>query len=114
MVVLDSKTGAVETTIKIGKGVDATAYDWSSHKAFASNGDGTLTVVDVQSSEKIKLFENAHTARGSRTMALDPATHTIYLATAQFGATPAATTDHPHPRPAIVEGSFKILIVRAN
>jgi hypothetical protein len=47
-------------------------------------------------------------------MALDPATHTIYLATAQFGATPAATTDHPHPRPAIVEGSFKILIVRAN
>lgn len=112
MVVIDAVHGKVVTTIPIGQGVDATAYDWSSHQAFASNGDGTLTVVNVKSAKDITLQENAITARGSRTMAVDPATRTIYLATAQLGATPAPTADHPHPRPAIVDGSFKILIVR--
>ncbi len=44
-------------------------------------------------------------------MALDDKTHKIYLSTAKFGPAPAATADHPHPRPPVLPGSFEILIV---
>ena len=44
-------------------------------------------------------------------MTLDEATGRIYLATASFGERPAATAANPHPRPAIVPGSFTILVV---
>ncbi len=44
-------------------------------------------------------------------MTLDSATGRLYLATAAFGERPAATADNPRPRPAIVPGSFTILVV---
>jgi hypothetical protein len=44
-------------------------------------------------------------------MTLDEATGRIYLATASFGERPAATAANPRPRPAIVPGSFTILVV---
>jgi hypothetical protein len=44
-------------------------------------------------------------------MTLDTATGRIYLATAIFGERPAPTADNPRPRPAIVPGSFTILVV---
>ena len=44
-------------------------------------------------------------------MALDPVSGKIYLVTAEFGATPAATADQPHPRPSLVADSFTILVV---
>ena len=50
------------------------------------------------------------TQRGARTMALDPATGRLYLATADFGPVPPATPDQPHPRPAPIPGSFTILV----
>jgi hypothetical protein len=51
------------------------------------------------------------TRRGARTMALDVRSHRIYLVTADFGAPPAATPEHPHPRPAILPGSFRLLVL---
>jgi hypothetical protein len=45
-------------------------------------------------------------------MALDPATHKIFLAAAKLGATPPATEENPHPRPSIVPDSFTILVAQ--
>lgn len=75
-----------------------------------SSGDGTLTVVHVDSAFKFTLVENVETQRGARTMALDEKSHNVYLVTAQFGPAPAPTTDNPHPRPAIVPDSFVVLV----
>jgi hypothetical protein len=44
-------------------------------------------------------------------MALDLKTHKIYLADAEFGPAPAASADNPRPRPKILPGSFKLLVV---
>jgi len=44
-------------------------------------------------------------------MAYDPATDRIYLVTAEFGPRPAATPANPRPRPAIVPGSFTVIVV---
>lgn len=111
MAIVDSKTGKVVQTVPIGKGVDANVYDAKLALAFSSNGgDGTLTVVR-KSKDAYVVVENAPTARGARTMALDEKTHHIFLATAQFGPPPAATPERPNPRPTMVPGTFEILEV---
>jgi YVTN family beta-propeller protein len=111
MAVMDADNGKVIATLPIGAGVDANVFDPDTQLAFSSNGDGTLTVVHEDSPDKFTVVQNVETARGARTMALDPKTHNIYLVTAQFGPPPAATPEQPRPRPSLVAGSFLLLVV---
>jgi WD40 repeat protein len=112
MTVVNADSGKVITTVPTGEGTDAAAFDPEKKLIFSSNGeDGTLSVIKEQSPDKYSLVENVKTQRGARTMALDLRTHKVYLSDAEFGATPAATADRPHPRPSIKPGSFKLLVV---
>ncbi len=113
MAVSDPSTGKVITLVPIGPGVDAAGYDADKKLVFASNGgDGTLSVVRQDSPDHYSLVENVKTQRGSRTMALDPKTHRVYLASAEFGTAPAPTTPGGRPgRPPMIPGSFAILVV---
>jgi DNA-binding beta-propeller fold protein YncE len=111
MAVMDAASGHVLGTAAIGAGVDAAAFDPGSHLAFASCGEGTLTVVRQSASGAPQPVQSVSTRRGARTMALDVRSHRIYLVTADFGAPPAATPEHPHPRPAILPGSFRLLVL---
>jgi hypothetical protein len=90
--------------------VDANRFDPATGFAFASCGDGTLTIAHEDSPTSFSSVETIQTQRGARTMALDYANHTVYLISAEFGPAPAATTDNPHPRPSIVPGTFTLLI----
>lgn len=110
MAFVDGNTGKVIGTVPIGQGVDANRFDPVTGYAFASCGDGTLTVAHEDSPTKFSLVEMIPTQRGARTMALDYATHAVYLVTADFGPTPQATQDNPHPRPAIVPDTFTLLV----
>ncbi|HEX3531502.1 MAG TPA: YncE family protein [Thermoanaerobaculia bacterium] len=110
--VVDADSGKVVTTVPIGPGVDANAFDPETELAFSSNGgDGTVTVIHEDSPDHYTVVENAATRRGARTMALDEKTHNLFLPTAQFGPPPAPTAEQPHPRPAILPGSFVVLVV---
>ncbi len=110
MAVVDAGSGRVVTTAPIGEGVDANAFDESSGLAFASCGDGTLTVAHEDSPDKLTVVQSAQTQRSARTMALDEKTHNVFLAAAQFGPPPSPTPGEPRPRPAIVPGSFVVLV----
>jgi len=110
MAVMDADSGCILTTLPIGRGVDANAFDPETGLAFSSNGDGTLTVVREESPDKFSVLENVVTQRGARTMALDSKTHNVFLVTAEFGPPPAPTAERPHPRPSIVSGSFVVLV----
>jgi DNA-binding beta-propeller fold protein YncE len=107
MMVVNSTSGKVVASLPIGSGVDAAAYDPTTHLAFASNGEGTLTVVREETPEKFSVVENVATQRSCRTMTLDEKTHRVYLS----GATLAPTAEHPRPRPTIEPGSFVVLIL---
>ena len=111
MAVTNADTGKVIATLSIGDGVDADRFDPETQLAFASCGEGILTVVKEESPDKFSVLDNVPTQRGARTMALDPKTHNIYLVTAQFGPPPEPTAEHPHPRPTIVPDSFVVLVV---
>jgi hypothetical protein len=110
MAVIDANSGKTMANPAIGEGPDAARYDSARKLAFSSNGGGTLTVIDA-GKDTYPVLQDLPTQRGARTMTLDSATGRIYLATATFGERPAATAENPHPRPAIVPGSFTILVV---
>jgi DNA-binding beta-propeller fold protein YncE len=111
MAVVNADTGKVITTLPIGQGVDANRFDPDTHLAFASCGDGSLTVVREESAEKFSVAETVPTERGARTMALDLKTHQVFLVTAKFGPPPAATAQQPRPRAPILPDSFEVLVV---
>src|ERR1700730_4164100 len=110
MAVVDANSGKAVANPSIGEGPDAARYDAKSKLAFSSNGGGTLTIIDA-SKPAYPVLQNLDTQKGARTMTLDWVTGHIYLATAAFGERPAPTAANPHPRPAIVPGSFTILVV---
>jgi len=110
MVMMDSVTGKVVGSVPIGDRVDANAFDPGTQFAFSSNGDGTVTVAHEESPDKLIVVQTLATERGARTMALDPKSHRIYLASAKYEPQAAATPDAPQQRPKIIPGSFKILV----
>jgi len=111
MAVTDAGTGKSLANPAIGEGPDAAGWDAAHKLAFSSNGgSGTLTVIDA-GAPGYPVLEELATQRGARTMAYDSAADRIYLVTAEFGPRPAPTADNPHPRPAIVPGSFLVLVL---
>jgi YVTN family beta-propeller protein len=110
MVVTDSNSGKNLGTAAIGDGPDAANYSPDKKVAFASSGDGVLSVVDAADAS-FPTIQSLQTARGARTMTYDPAADRAYLVTAEFGPRPAPTADNPRPRPAIVPGSFQVIVV---
>jgi len=103
LVVLEADTGKAMGSLPIGKGTDACVFDASAGLAFSSNKDGTLTVVDAPAAGPYRVLQNVATQEGAKTMALDPKTHNIYLATANFAKTGKKTVPVP--------GTFTILVV---
>lgn len=110
MAVTDSNTGKSLATTSIGDGPDAAGWDAAHKLAFASCGEGVLAVVDTAKSG-YPTIETLPTEKGARTMAYDAASDRIYVVSAQFGPRPAPTADNPRPRPAIVPGSFKVIVI---
>ncbi len=111
MAVVDADSGKVLATPAIGDGVDATRFDEGTGLAFASCGEGVLTIIKEESPDKFAVAETVPTQKGARTMALDRKTHTVYTVTADFGPPPAPTADNPHPRRSIVPDTFVVLVV---
>lgn len=109
--VMDTEKGKVVTTVPIGDGVDANAFDPATGLGYSSNGDGTLTVIHEDTPDKFTVVETVPTRKGARTMALDEKTHSLFLPTAQYGPPPAPTAEQPHPRPAVVPDTFVVLVV---
>jgi YVTN family beta-propeller protein len=111
MVIVDANSGTIVATMPIGGGVDGAAYDQSQHLAFSSNGEGTLTVVKAERSDKYFVVETVSTRRSARTLTIDPKTHRIYTVAARFGPTPEPTADRPRPRPPIEPGSVTLYVL---
>src|SRR5580658_5319721 len=89
MAVSDYQAGKVVATLPIGAGVDGAGYDPASANAFASNADGTLTVIHQDSADTYRVVENVTTPQGSRNMGLDPVNHRVYIVSGKFGPPPA-------------------------
>ena len=112
MAVSDAVRGRVVTTLPIGGGVDAAAFDPSSSDAFASNGEGTMTVIHEDSPTRFHVVSTLQTMVGARTMTIDPFTHHIYTLGASYGPVPEkATKENPRRRAPILPNSATVLVI---
>jgi DNA-binding beta-propeller fold protein YncE len=106
MAVSDYQAGKVISTLPIGAGVDGAGYDPASANAFASNADGTLTVIHQDMPDQYRVVENVQTPTGSRNMGLDPTTHRIFIASGKFGVAPPGRGRAP-----LLPGTFVVLVI---
>ncbi len=110
MGVVDANTGKTLATSAIGDRPDGAGFSAAHKLAFASCGEGVLSVIDA-SAPGYPTIETLPTQASARTMTYDAATDRIYLPAAELGSRPAPTADNPRPRPTITPGSFTILVV---
>lgn len=110
MAVVDGNTGKVITTVPIGKGVDATAFDKGVKQAYSSNGEGNITAVKEASPTSFSAAATVPTKPRARTMAVDEKTHNLITVTADFEKAPAPTADQPRPRPKMIPDTFVVLV----
>jgi YVTN family beta-propeller protein len=106
MAVINADDGKVVATIPIGEGVDANAFDPETNFAFASTGDGNLTVAHEDAPDKYSVVATVPTKKSARTMGLDLKTHNVFLPAAEFDE-PAAGERRGKMKP----GSFVVLVV---
>src|SRR5947209_9373337 len=85
MAISDYQAGKLVATVPIGKGVDGAGFDAASGNAFASNADGTLTVIHQDTPDQYHVIESVETPESSRNMGLDPSNHRVFLVSAKFG-----------------------------
>lgn len=107
LIVVDASDGHVIDKIPIGSGCDGTGFDPSLKYIFASCGEGVLAIIQEVSADKFTLLDTVITKRGARTISVDTSDHSVYLPTAEFEATAVAGQ-----RPAIVKGSFQVLVFK--
>ena len=113
MTVVDATSGAVVTTLPIGQGTDAAAFDPARKRAFSSNGEGTLTVVAEKGPNDFAVTETVPTRVTGRTMGIDPATGRLFVAAADIdpNAKPAPGPNGRPGRPRPLPGSLKLLFL---
>jgi DNA-binding beta-propeller fold protein YncE len=106
MAISDYQAGKVVATVPIGKGVDGDGYDPGTANAFASNADGTLTVIHQDSPDQYHVVQTVATPIGSRNMGLDPTNHRLYVVSAKFGPAPGGKGKKP-----VLPGTFTLLTI---
>ena len=109
LAVMDSGSGKVITTLPIGDRVDAVAFDSENKLVFASNGDGTISVVRQKSANEYESVGDIQTQKSAKTMAFDPKSKRLFLSAAQMEPAPAMSGQKSRTRPK--PGSFTVLVV---
>jgi YVTN family beta-propeller protein len=102
MAIVDADSGKVVASPAIGEGCDATAFDTGRDLAFASAGDGTITVLKEDGKDKFSVVQTVKTQKSARTMAVDGRTHRLFTVAANVG---------PRPERKVEPGSFVVLVV---
>jgi YVTN family beta-propeller protein len=102
MAVVDADSGKTIASLAIGEGCDATSFDPERGLAFASAGDGTITVIEEESANKFSVVQTVTTQKSARTMTIDTKTHQLFTVAANVG---------PRPERKMEPGSFVMIVV---
>jgi DNA-binding beta-propeller fold protein YncE len=106
LAVSDYQAGKIVATAPIGMGADGAGFDAASSNVFASNADGTLTVIHQDAPDQYHVLENIQTPPASRNMGLDPTNHRVYIVSAKFGPVPAGGRRGP-----VLPGTFTLMTI---
>jgi hypothetical protein len=108
MAVSDYQAGKVVASVPIGKGVDGGGYDPQTSSAFASNGDGTLTIIHQDGPDNYHVVQTIPTPVGSRSSAFDSVSHRLFVVSAKFGPVPPGGRRGP-----VLPDTFTLMVFEA-
>jgi hypothetical protein len=112
MVILDSESGKIITTLPIGTGVDGAVFNPATMEAFSSQGDGTLTVIKENSPTNFVVEQTVQTMAGAKTLTLDAKTNRVLLIAAEYAAPPTPPSAGGRAgRGQMLPDSFSIVVV---
>ncbi|MBC7745021.1 MAG: YncE family protein [Flavobacterium sp.] len=104
MVIMNPDNGKTIAKFPIGSS-DGVVFDQNLKIAFASNGEGTISVVKELSANKFIALKSIVTETGARTIALDKTTHHLFLPAAK--TKPSTTGGWP----IMIPGTFHVIEV---
>ena len=82
LVVLDTVSGKSLGSADIAEGVDQIAFDPGNKRVYCAAGQGKLTVLQ-ETAEGVKSLGDVTTPGGAHTLAVDPTTHSVWIAFAK-------------------------------
>jgi YVTN family beta-propeller protein len=109
LMVVDADDGRVVAELPIGKGSDAAAFDPVRKRIFSSNGEGTISVIAEQPGDRYAVLGGVPTARGARTMTLDPGSGRLFVVSGEVAKVNPPKEPGRAPRFDYVPGSVKLL-----
>ena len=107
MVMMDAASGKVVASAAVCSGSDATWIDAGLSRAFASCSDGHISVLTIKG-DTLKPLQTIETARGARTMTVDPVTHRLYTVAVKYQA--ADPNAKAGARPVALPDTFHVLV----
>ena len=111
VVVLDSDSGKLITTVVSGEDPDGLVFDPTTSRIFTSNPDGTITIIQQDTPDKYTPRQTVKTEVGCKTIALDTKTGRVVTSAPQFGPKPAPVKGGPKPKAPVVPNSFQVVVI---
>lgn len=114
MTILRASDGQILASLPLPGGSDGATFSAATMEAFATLGNGVLTVVKEKSPTSFEIEQNLQTMNGARTIAFDSKTGHIFTMSQEREPAPAPAPGTPPGRGgrgAVVPGSFTILMI---
>jgi DNA-binding beta-propeller fold protein YncE len=107
LAVMNADNGKVITTLPIGDKVDAVVFDPDTKTIFASNGEGTVSVIRQKGPNEYELVGSIQTQKSAKTMAFDPRTKRLFLSAVEMESGGRINTSQGKAKP----GTFGVLVI---
>jgi len=111
MIIVNAADGKILNALPTGVGCDGALFDPATNEVFSTQGDGTLTVIKEDSPASFAVEQTVHTPLRARTITEDTKLHHLLTMTGEFAPAPAPAPGQRAARPAMVPGSFEIVVV---
>ena len=109
MIIIKIETGEIVASLPIGSRVDGVVFDPIAKRAISSNGEGTLSIIEVRSPNEFLALETLKSAVGARTICINPKTQHFYTITADYGEALTPTEKNPTPHKPVVPNTFTVM-----
>jgi DNA-binding beta-propeller fold protein YncE len=87
-VVFDLSAHHVVTSLPIGGGPDSVAFDAPLHRIYTTGKSGVLSIIQQDTADSYRVLDEVRLHFGAHTLAVDPATHSVYVGYASLWVKP--------------------------
>ena len=109
MMITDAVNGKIIASLPIGDGCDGVGFDSQLKRIYASNGEGSITVVQEENENSFKVIETIATQKGTRTIGVNAKTHQVFSPTAEYLPASEAAKEKSKSKAAVKPGSFILM-----